>query len=93
MGLGPAEEARGRGEGVLYGGLWDRVVREVDEAGGLEAVEEGLGGVEAFGGAAVEEGGEVDELGEVSGCKLTLGHVLGKGYTGMKEVFPLMALG
>jgi hypothetical protein len=35
---------------------------EVDEAGCLEAVEDGLGGLEALGGRAVEEEGEVDEL-------------------------------
>jgi hypothetical protein len=35
---------------------------EVDEAGCLKAVKDGLGGLEALGGRAVEEEGEVDEL-------------------------------
>jgi hypothetical protein len=42
----------------------DGVVGEVDEAGGLEAGEDGLGGLLFLGGGAAEEGGEVDELGE-----------------------------
>jgi hypothetical protein len=33
----------------------DRVVREVDETGGLEAVEDGLGGAETLRGGAGEE--------------------------------------
>ncbi len=42
-------------------------MREVDEAGGLEAGEDGLGGCEFIGGGAVEEFGEVDELGRLGG--------------------------
>lgn len=44
----------------------DARVAEVDEAGGAEAVEEGVCGV-LFGGwgVGVEEGGEIDELGGV----------------------------
>ena len=41
------------------------MVGEVDEASGLETVEDGLGGGEALGGGSVLEEGEVYELGDV----------------------------
>jgi len=43
-------------------GEGDGVVFEVDETGGLESVEDGFGGGEAFRGGTVEEDGKVDEL-------------------------------
>lgn len=51
----------------MDGGGGDAVVFEVDEAGALEAGEEGGGGVEALGGRARGVLGEVDELG--GGCE------------------------
>jgi hypothetical protein len=45
------------------GGRGDGDVGEVDEAGGLEARQDGFGRLELLGGGAVEEFGEVDELG------------------------------
>jgi hypothetical protein len=48
---------------VLPDGRGNGDVREVDEAGGLEALQNGFGGFEFLGGGAVEELGEVDELG------------------------------
>lgn len=54
------------GEGVLDGGGGDAVVAEVDEAGALEAGEDGGGGGLLDGGVGGEEGGEVDELVGVS---------------------------
>ena len=50
-------------EGGGDGGGGDAVVFEVDEAGGLEAGEDGAGGGGFGVWVAVEEGGEVDKLG------------------------------
>jgi hypothetical protein len=63
--LGGARQAEegGRGvEDVLPDGRGDGDVGEVDEAAGLEALQDGFGGFEFLGGRAVEEFGEVDEL-------------------------------
>ena len=60
------------------------MVGEVDEAGGLETVEDGLGGGEALGGHAVLEEGEIYEL-----CDWTLVKDLAirdREVTGMKRL-------
>ena len=68
FGGGREAEEGGRGvEDVGEGGGGDGDVREVDEAGGLEACEDGFGGFEFLGGRAVQEFGEVDELGRLGG--------------------------
>lgn len=61
--LRPGEELGRVGEDGADGGRGDAVVLEVDEAGALEAGEEGGGGVEALLGRARGVLGEVDELG------------------------------
>jgi hypothetical protein len=64
LGVGGEGEEGGRGlEDVGDGRGRDGDVREVDEARGLEAREDGFGGGEFLVGSAVEEFGEVDELG------------------------------
>jgi hypothetical protein len=65
--LGAGEELSGVGEDGRYGREGDTVVLEVDEAGGLEALENGGGGLLLCGGVTREEGGEVDELEVFSG--------------------------
>ena len=66
MVLGALEEGGGVLEDGFDGGILDAVIGEVDEARGLEGVEDLQGGC-AFGGrGAGEEGGEVDELWIVS---------------------------
>lgn len=62
--LGAREEGCGVGEDAGEEGGRDRVVEEVDEAGGAEGVEDGGGGLEGWGGDCgwEEEGGEVDQL-------------------------------
>lgn len=60
--VGLGEELGRLGKGVLDRLEGDGVVLEVDEAGILEAAEDGLGGVLALLGRAIEEFGEVDEL-------------------------------
>lgn len=62
LGERPLEEGRGGREDGGDHGIRDGVRGEVDEAGCLEAVKDGLGGLEALGGRAVEEEGKVDEL-------------------------------
>jgi len=62
-GLRLGEEGGGGREGGCDAGGGDGQVGEVDEACGLEAGEDGFGGLHAVGGGAVEEFGEVDELG------------------------------
>lgn len=66
-GLRAREEAGAQREGARHAGRRDAVVREVDEAGALEAREDGVGGEFALAGSAREKGGEVDELFAVSG--------------------------
>lgn len=50
------------GKDCGYCGLGDAVVFEVDEAGILEAFEDGVSGLLLCVGIAREEGGEIDEL-------------------------------
>jgi hypothetical protein len=56
------EELGGDVEDVGDGGGGDGDVGQVDEAGRLEAFEDGLGGRELLGGVPVEEFGKVDKL-------------------------------
>lgn len=75
-----AEEGGGFGEGLREQVRGDGVVVEVDEAGVLEAGEDGVGGGFFGGGGGGEEGGEVDERdGEVVGCDGGPGGVVGHG--------------
>jgi hypothetical protein len=68
---GLGEELGGGREGGLYLFWSDGQVGEVDEAGGLEAVEDCFRGLDTLGGRAVQELGDVDELVE---CLLVCGN-------------------
>lgn len=60
--LGSGKELGRVGKDCGYCGLGDAVVFEVDEAGILEAFEDGVSGLLLCVGIAREEGGEIDEL-------------------------------
>ena len=62
LGERSAEEGRGGGKDGGYDRVGNRVRREIDEARGLEAVQNGPGSREAFSGRALKKEGEVHEL-------------------------------
>ena len=62
LGERSAEEGRGGGKDVGYDRVGNGVRREIDEARGLETVQNGPGGCEAFSGRAVKKEGEIHEL-------------------------------
>ena len=63
---GTREELRGGGEDGRDGREGDGMVGEVDEAGGLETVQDGGGCGLSLGGGAIQEEGEVNQLGMIS---------------------------
>jgi hypothetical protein len=70
LGLRALEEASGVGKGGGNGIFGHAVVLQVEEAGGLEGVEDLLGRGQLFRGGPVEEGAEVNELGAVNERRL-----------------------
>jgi hypothetical protein len=90
LGVGPGEELGGVGEDGGDCGGRDPVVAKVDEAGFLEAGEDGLRGGLGFLGASMLEGGEVDELemGVWNQRAWSVEGVMGwrSGLTGMKRL-------